>query len=179
MAARSLGKDHNLITLICVVLVLIIGIIGVKYMWAKVRWSNYAEKMQTRPMQYGSQDSAADAATLGMTIMTVPAGNPLYRQPKGLQTYVEALSKQTGRDIVIVDKDKMIIADTIPANVGTTYTFDTGDEIKKAMNDEQWHSFVETSTDYSAGISQTAIPLKDTKGSVVGAIIMSSSPIFK
>lgn len=179
MAKKPLHRNHNFLTLLAVALVIIVGIVGVKFLWAKMRWNNYAEKMQTKPMQYAALDSAEDAAVTGMTIMTVPAQNPLFNQPDVLQEYVEDISDQTRRDLVIVDKQRVILADTFVQNVGTKFMHDDGDEVAKAIADGQMHTFVETSSDYPAGLSQTVIPLKETDGDIVGAIILSSSQIFK
>ncbi len=179
MAKKPYHKNHNFLTILLVVLVVIIGIICAKFVWAKVKWNHYALQMQTRPLKYAALDSAEDAGMIAATIMTVPANNPLFKQTKALETYIQTLSKQTGRDIVIVNKDRTVLADTLAENVGQVYAYDNGDEVRKSIADGQVHTFVEKSNDYTAGISQTVIPLKAENGDIIGAIVLSNSQVFK
>ncbi len=179
MAKKPLHKNHSFLTILCILLVVIIGYMGLKFIWAKMMWYNYGVQMQNKPMQFAGADSAEDAGMINATIIAIPANKPLLKQPKALQEYITLLSQKTNRDIVVMDKNKMILADTVPANVGKVFMEDTGNQAGKSIADGQMYTFTEKSIDYPQGIYQTVIPLKNAQDQIIGAIIMSSSTVFK
>lgn len=175
---HQLRHHHNLLLLCVLALFIILGIIGVKYLWIKHVWREHAVELQGGMQKYQTANSIEDAQMIGLTITSVPPLIPLIKTPSLLQNYVKSLGDQTGRDIVILDKNKKIIADTIQANVGQTYNFDTG-QIAETIFDGEPRSFIEKSTDYPNGITQEVVQLKDQKGTVVGAILISPSNFFE
>ena len=172
------SHSHHHFHLGLFILFILVLLVGIKLLSSKAKWNSYVVQSQNQVRQYKVLDSIEDGQIIAMTIVSVPANNPLLKQPAQLEAYIQSLSGQTGRDIVIIDTSKKILADTIAANVGSTYTYDTNGEIKNAFDTGLPQTFNEKSVDYPNGIEQTVIPFKDIKGSVTGAIIISNSRIF-
>lgn len=181
MSARrpNLRHHHNVLLLCVLALFVILGILGFKYLWLKQEWRGNTVQLQQGISQLQDADSAEDGQILALTVATTPQGfTPLVKIPSALQKYVSTLSTATGRDIVILDKNNKILADTVPANIGTTYAYDNG-AISKTLFDGTPRSFIEKSTDYPNGITETAVQVKDVNGTIIGTLLISSSNIFK
>ncbi len=175
---QTLRHHHNLLLLCVFALFVVLGFIAFKYLWIKETWYEHSVKLSGGLQKYETANSVEDGKILAATIVTIPSGFPLLKQPAQLQKYVAAVSTLTGRDIVILSKNKTVLADTIPANVGKAYTEDNG-VVDKTLADGEARSFIERSTDYPNGIKETVIQMKDTTGTIIGALIISSSNIFK
>lgn len=175
-----LHKHHTWLILCSIILILFVGIIAMKFMYTKNMWYQNTVKLQEGIKKYDALNSQEDGKILAFTISTLPSLNlPLFKQIEQLQTYVSGYSTQTGRDVVVVDKDKVILADTIPGNIGDVYAEDKAGEVGKTMFDGVPREFLEKSMDYPNGINQTVVQVKDKSGTIVGAVIISSSHIFK
>lgn len=122
-------------------------------------------------------NAVTNAQLLAATVVNVPSDKPLLTQKSELQKYVTLLSKQTGRDIVVLDRSKIILADTIASNSGGMYGQDKSNEVGQTITDGISRGFVEKSKDYPVGISEVVVPLKDTTGKVEGALILSVYPV--
>jgi hypothetical protein len=94
---------------------------------------------------------------------------------KKLQYYAKKLHDLQQRDIVVVDRQKLILADAIPENVGTTFDHDLGNEIQQTIRDGNSRTFLEKSVDYPQGIKLIVIPLKFDKNKTDGAVILEYS----
>lgn len=178
MANSAHSHKHYHIALI--ILLILVAVIFFKFAARQVKWHSYVVDSQKTAMNYKSADSVEDAGMIAATIVSVPVNDPLINQPAALQSYIQALSKQTGRDIVVIDTNKKILADTIPVNVGTIYVGEesNSNQVSKTIADGQPRDFVEKSADYPNGIAQTVITFKDLNGTPMGAIILSNSKIF-
>lgn len=173
-------KNVNLLIVFSILIVILLFIVGIRYKQMTEGWSLYVSQLKSVVAKYPALNSQEDAQIIGTTIITLPSvANPLYKQPQALQTYIAAISKQTNRDIVILDTSKTILADTIPANVGQEYADDKKHEVQLTLTTGLMHVFVEKSKDYPQGISQTVVPMKGPNGDVVGLIIISDSTIFQ
>ena len=161
-----------------IILIILVVLVGLKLISRQAKWSTYVVQSQTAVRQLKTLNSIEDAGMIAATIVSVPQATPILTQPAALEAYIQKLSSQTGRDIVIVDNNKKIIADTVAANVGSTYKYDKGNEVGQTIADGLPRDFNETSVDYPSGMSQTVISFKNNKNAVVGAIIISSSKIF-
>ncbi|HVZ11541.1 MAG TPA: hypothetical protein VG965_00790 [Patescibacteria group bacterium] len=142
------------------------------------KWRSYVVESQQKVMKYKSLDSVEDAGVIAATIVNFPEGSPFLKSPAQLESYIRTVSAKYGRNIVVVDRDKRILADSIEPNVGSIYNNDQKNEVASTITDGQSRDFIEKSADYPSGISETVISFKDAKGSVVGAIIISNSNIF-
>jgi sensor histidine kinase regulating citrate/malate metabolism len=177
--AQLLLKQGKFFIILSAVLFLALAVLSYKYLALRGSWHKYGvQSLQSNDKQR-DMDSTEDAQLIATTIGQFPEGAPLLQQSSQLTKYVAAVTKQTGRDIVVVDKKGMILADAIPANVGKKYSEDKSGEVLKTITDGQPRTFIEESTDYPRGIHQAVVPLKNAAGATVGAVILSGSNIFK
>lgn len=175
---HQLRHHHNLLLLCILALFVVLGILAFKYIWVKQEWRGNTVQLQNGIQKQQTAEAIEEAYIVGMTITTVPPGVSMWKLPLVMQNYIVDLGKQTGRDIVVLDKNKKILADTTPANVGQTYSYDTNGEIASTMQDGTPRSFNEKSTDFPNGIMEEVVQLKDSKGTVLGAILISSSNLL-
>jgi signal transduction histidine kinase len=94
-----------------------------------------------------------------------------------LQSFTNLLHDLQKRDIVVVNREKRILADAVPENVGTIFNHDQGNEIGQTMQDGRSRTFLEKSVDYPEGIKLIVIPLKVAQDKIDGAIIMEYSSL--
>ncbi|MBN3873561.1 sensor histidine kinase [Nostoc sp. JL33] len=95
-----------------------------------------------------------------------------------LQHFANSLHDVQKRDIVVVNRQKLIVADAVPENVGTIFDHDKGNEIQKTMQDNNLRSFLEKSVDYPQGIKLIVIPLTNNQKQVTGAVILEWSSLY-
>ena len=94
-----------------------------------------------------------------------------------LESYVTTLSQSLNRDIVVMDTNKKVLADTVASNMGSKYGMDQGNEIGMTIQDGKIRSFTETSQDYPKGLSEVVVPIKNDKDVTVGALLISQTQI--
>jgi signal transduction histidine kinase len=99
-------------------------------------------------------------------------------QSDDLQNYTNLLHDQQKRDIVVVDRQKLILTDAVPQNVGTIFEHDKGDEIRQTMQDGKTRTFLEKSADYPQGIKLIVVPLKTNDSNIDGAVIVEWSSLY-
>jgi signal transduction histidine kinase len=127
--------------------------------------------------------SILDAIDIGTTIeksIALELGDlSINENPAQLQKYVPALSEITGRDIVVVNKDKIIVADIGSEldEIGKKFDYDKG-EIEQTMQDGKPRIFREVSEDVPDGVELVVVPLYDNpldkeNAKIVGAVITS------
>lgn len=177
MSARhpNLRHHHNILLLCVLALFTVLGILGFKYLLVKQAWYANSVRLQEGIQKLQNTNAIENGQTLALTITTTTASSvPLIKIPSALQKYISLLSSQTGRDIVILDKNNKILADTVPANIGNTYFFDEG-IIAKTLFDGIPRSFIEKSADYPDGITETVVQMKDANGTIIGTLLISSS----
>ncbi|MER3494236.1 MAG: hypothetical protein C4323_19295 [Mastigocladus sp. ERB_26_2] len=95
-----------------------------------------------------------------------------------LGRHVQMLHQQQQRDIVIADRNKIILADAIPQNVNTKFDHDLDNEVGKTIQDGKARSFVETSPDYPKGIQLIVVPFKTDQGETIGGVILEYTPLY-
>lgn len=96
-----------------------------------------------------------------------------------LQHYAKKLHDLQQRDIVVVDLHKLILADAVPANVGTTFDHDLSNEVQQTIQDGNSRTFLEKSVDYPQGVKLIVIPLKFDKNKTDGAVILEYSSLYE
>jgi len=176
--ARKSEHSHHHYHIGLLVLILLVAAVGFFFYHRQNKWQMYVVQSMDKTRELKSTDSAEDGQVIASTIVSIPAGNPMLKEPAALEAYIETLSRKTGRDIVVTDNKKKILADTVSTNVGSTYSGDKNGEVSSTIADGQARDFVENSADYPSGIAETVTSFKDLRGSVVGAIIISNSKIF-
>ena len=153
-----------------VVLLVLLVVLGIKYLHLKLSVIKYTQSTIWMNSQGKPTGQISDyGVIIAQSVSDIP--------PTGLQSYVTNLSKQLKRDIVVVDKSEKILADTIPANNGKTYGFDSENEVKMTVEDGQTRSFEEKSVDYPNGILEIVVPVKNAKDDTTGAVIISDTQI--
>ncbi|CAN5274358.1 hypothetical protein BH10PAT2_BH10PAT2_1030 [soil metagenome] len=174
----QVASMNKVLTAVVVLFFVCLVVMTFKYAMMRRSWNMYAVQSLHSMDNRNMMNSVEDASVVAMTLGQYPAANPIYKQPKEVQTYVENFSKQTHRDLVVLDMNKVILGDTIAANVGKNFGEDKDGEVLKTIGDGQQRTFTETSSDYPRGLEQTVVPLKDATGKTVGAVVLSSSTIF-
>lgn len=168
----------NLYFVLIALLILCCFILGAKYAHLKLAVNQYTQATMMhnmmRPQWIGANDSVKVIAD---TIALTPSTQPLFTQPVALQEYVTTVSKDLDRDIVVMDTNKNILADTVAANKGTTYGYDAQGEVAATIKDGKQRLFVEKSTDYTQGINEMVYPLKNAQGTTIGALLVSTSSL--
>ncbi len=156
-----------------VVLLFLLAVLGIKYIHLKWSVIKYTQSTIWMNQQEKPAGQISDYAVI------IADGASGYVSPSELQNYVTTLSKNLKRDIVVLDKDKKILADTIPANRGTIYSFDSNNEIQATLSDGKTRLFEERSTDYPNGVWEVAVPMKNAKGDITGAVLISKTQVFR
>ncbi|WP_445636102.1 histidine kinase [Nostoc sp. DSM 114161] len=95
-----------------------------------------------------------------------------------LQHYTNLLHDLQKRDIVVVNRQKLILADAVPENVGTIFEHDQGNEIQQTIQDGKVRTFLEKSVDYPQGIKLIVVTLKGEQNQVDGAVILEWSSLY-
>lgn len=95
-----------------------------------------------------------------------------------LQHYVNLLHSLQKRDLVVVNRQKQILADAVPKNVGTIFEHDQGNEIYQTIQDGNLRTFLEKSIDYPQGIKLIVAPLKNEQNQINGAVILEWSSLY-
>ena len=115
----------------------------------------------------------------------VPSGEPgvsvpLYNDRPQLRDYVQRMHKLQGRDIVVLDTNRLILADAEPADDDTFYSWDGGNEVALTVLDQKPRAFIEYSDDSGpAGIREVVVPLVDGQDVTLGAVIFEYTPLYQ
>lgn len=96
-----------------------------------------------------------------------------------LQDHVISLHKKRQRDLEIVDRNKIILADVVPEDIGTRLDRDRNNEVGKTIQDGIPRTYIEFSPEYPNGIRLIAVPFKTAKGETVGAVILEYTPLYE
>ncbi|MEJ6481902.1 ATP-binding protein [Nostoc punctiforme UO1] len=96
-----------------------------------------------------------------------------------LQNHVESLHKQRQRDLEIVDRHKIILADVVAEDIGTRLDRDRNNEVGKTILDGIPRTYVESSPEYPNGIQLIAVAFKTNNGETIGAVILEYTPLYK
>ncbi|MBA1145056.1 diguanylate cyclase [Mesorhizobium neociceri] len=109
------------------------------------------------------------------------APQSLFERPVALREFVGLQHSRSKRDLVVVDRNKVVLAD-IPgeeANVGTRFDHDRGNEIGLAIEDGVPRNFVEDSGDVAEPINLVAVPIEDASGVRTGAVLFEYTPLLR
>lgn len=168
----SHGHSHHHFIIPLIILVILAGLLTYKFVKTKNTWKMHVVVLQQGLEQNQTDNSIKDAEIIAATITTIPKGSPLFTNPTALQGYIENLSKISNRNILILDKNKKILASQYPTSVGLTYNMDNG-EIAKTLFDAVPRSFIEKSTIFPNGVTLEVVQIKDSKGTIVGTVLIS------
>jgi len=122
----------------------------------------------------GAVKEAEDVArAMGFTLMS-----DANKLSPAAQEIVVRLHQTQHRDVVLVDKNQLILADAIPAEIGQVFATDPEDQVGATLKDRRVRTFVEVSKDYPSGIKQIVVPIESETGQVLGAVILEYTPIY-
>jgi hypothetical protein len=174
---RSVSMQKTMY-LVIVVLSMVCLVLAFKHAKLKYNWMQYAGKSQQMLLESDAKNTEEEANVLVHSLTTQVSGKPLYKSTD-LQNYVVNLSKQLNRDVVVLDMNKKVLADTVPGNVGKMFMEDTEGQVEMTIKDGMTRGFVETSKDYPKGLNQVVVALKEAGGKIVGAVVLSSDMLQK
>ena len=123
-------------------------------------------------------EHVAKALAIAMAHAAADEGEISIQTSKELQDVTKALHDSQKRDIEVVDRQKLIVADAVPNEVGTTFEHDMGNEVRLTLQDGKSRTFVEESADYPQGIKLIVIPLQLHSTTIDGAVILEWSSLY-
>ncbi|MEH2356416.1 ATP-binding protein [Nostoc sp.] len=133
--------------------------------------------------KYLAQQEAEEVAgLLGYFISHELENHKMRSQDKmlaHLQEHVQSLHKQRQRDLEIVDRNKIILADVVTEDIGTRLDRDRNNEVGKTIHDGVPRTYIETSPEYPNGIQLIAVAFKTSNGETMGAVILEYTPLYK
>jgi PAS domain S-box-containing protein len=91
---------------------------------------------------------------------------------------IRRLHETEGRDVVLVDTHKRVLADANPASIGAIFIEDEHDEVAATIKDGKVRTFVEISQDEPLGIKQVVAPVQSESGKMLGAVILEYTPLY-
>jgi two-component system, cell cycle sensor histidine kinase and response regulator CckA len=94
------------------------------------------------------------------------------------QEIVAKLHQKQGRDMVLMDSNQLVLADTIPSEIGKNFTGDPEDEVAATIKDRQVRTFVEASQEHRPGHQQIVVPVEGESGQVIGAVVLEYTPLY-
>ena len=168
----------HIYTIAIAALLLLLLALGLKYIHLKLAVNQFTQSemwQQQNQQPIGQIDDYA--LILATTIGQYPQNQTIFTQPLQLENYIATLSQSLKRDIVVVDTNRKILADTVVANMGSKYSMDTHDEVEQTLEDGKTRSFIETSPDYPQGITEVVVAIRNDKNTIIGALLISQSQI--
>src|SRR5262249_40286607 len=99
----------------------------------------------------------------------------LWKDPRALQQYVNSVYKQQDRDLVIMDANRVTLADAVPSEVGGRFA-DPGGVGSRTLADGKARTFIEAVG--AERIRQLITPVRWTDGRIVGAVVLEYSPLY-
>jgi PAS domain S-box-containing protein len=130
-------------------------------------------RQQVAAMMAATKEAEDVAHALGLALIS--DSNQLDDSARAV---VRRLHKTEGRDVVLVDTHKLVLADAIPASIGETFTEDQHDEVAATLKDGKVRKFTEISKDHPAGIKQIVAPVQSESGQMLGAVILEYTPLY-
>ncbi len=133
-----------------------------------------AVNQQHAAAMVGVTKEAQDVARV-VSFLLMSGSNKLS---ESAQEIVAKLHKTQGRDVVLVDSKRLVLADALPSQIGKSFTEDPGGEVEATIKDRQVRTFVEVSQEYPAGIKQIVVPVEAESGQVIGAVVLEYTPLY-
>ena len=153
----------------------LVGVTGAVVLRADSAAAQRAAVAAAEQMAYG----AAKDVALGLPPSRPgDASVPLFYDPQALAAYLERLHQLQNRDMVVVDRYKRILADSVPDDVGQTYTEDTGGQVAATMADGRPRVFVERGDDSPEPMLQVVVPVTGPTEIIKGAVILEYTQLY-
>ncbi|BAY30399.1 integral membrane sensor signal transduction histidine kinase [Nostoc carneum NIES-2107] len=160
---------------------LILGFVGIATLTGAI--GAIAVEQQSQAAKYLARQEAEEVAMLlgyfaNHELEVQKPRSPTEMLAK-LQNHVLALHNQRQRDIEIVDRNKIILADVIPEDIGTKLDHDQNNEVGQTIQDGIARTYIEISDEYPQGIYLIAVPFQNSQGATIGAVILEYTPLYK
>ena len=151
----------------------LVAVTGVVVLHADADSARQAAVAEARTLARGiARDVAFGVATGGGE---QPA--PLLDHPPALRAYVLRLHDLQHRDLLVVDRDRRVVADVVPDDVGQVYDGDTGNQVAATVADGRPRVFAERGGDRPEPMKQVVVPVVGAAGSIDGAVILEYTPL--
>lgn len=135
----------------------------------------------TRSHALAEATSAGRQLAEAVAFKAADSPRAVFERPEVLREFVTSQHSRSKRDLVVVDRGKVILAD-VPGeeqNLGTVFEHDRGNEVARTLDDGEPRDFVEDSGDVSEPINLVVVPIEDTPGKVVGAVLYEYTPLLR
>jgi diguanylate cyclase (GGDEF)-like protein len=121
----------------------------------------------------------ADDIAIGLPASRAGESNPpLLYDVGALNSYVGRQHQLHDRDMVVVDRNKKILADAVPDEVGDIFTQDEGGHVDATIADGKARVFVERGDDSPEPMLQVVVPIGGPGGVVKGAVILEYTQLY-
>jgi two-component system, cell cycle sensor histidine kinase and response regulator CckA len=118
-----------------------------------------------------------EAQDVARLVSFVLMSSPNKLSPSAQEIVVKLHQKQ-GRDVVLMDSNQLVLADTIPSQIGKSFTDDPEDEVGATIKDRQARTFVEVNQEHRPGNKQIVVPVEGESGQVIGAVVLEYTPLY-
>jgi len=119
-------------------------------------------------------DEARDVARVVGFLLTSDSN----RLSGSAQQIVSKLNRTQGRDVVVIDSNRMIVADAVASEVGKRFTENPSDEVGATLKDRKVRTFVEVSDLHPAGSKEIVVPVEGESGELLGAVVLEYTPLY-
>ncbi len=128
------------------------------------------------------EEAGAIARTVSLMIDGIVADSGSLDSPEtaaALQHLINMFKEGKKRDIFIVGRNKKIIADTDPSEIGATFSFDRHNEVGQTLEDGHIRFFNEVNERHPGGFKQLAFPLETDPGKRFGVLVLEYTPLYE
>ena len=141
----------------------------------------FSQMSLTRSDALGEAKGAARELAEAIAFKATDAPRSVFDRPDALREFVTLQHNRSKRDLVVVDRGKIILAD-VPGeerNVGTVFEHDRDNEVGRTLDDGEPRDFVEDSGDVSEPINLVVVPIEGAPGKIVGAVLYEYTPLLQ
>ena len=118
-------------------------------------------------------NEARDVARL-MGLLAMPGTNNFSESAEQI---VAKLHQTHGRDVVLLNSDQIVVADSLPSRVGKPLTEGPSNEVGMTIKDRRVRTFFEVGKD-PPGVKRIVVPVESQSGEVVGAVVLRYAPLY-
>ncbi len=120
-----------------------------------------------------------DAAKLEATNLAMSVAHESSYRADDLQRYVAGLDELYKRDLFILDAKRVTIGDVLPAELGSPYRGDAGNEVGLTLQDGKPRAFVEVSEQHPRGAKQMVVPVRGASAGapITGVVVLEYTHI--
>jgi two-component system, cell cycle sensor histidine kinase and response regulator CckA len=94
------------------------------------------------------------------------------------QEIVAKLHQTQGRDVVLMDSNQLVLADSSPSAVGKLFVENPTGEVGATIMDRRVRTFTEVSQEHPAGMKEMVVPVEGESSKVLGAVVLEYTPIY-